>query len=505
MAALLLFAVARGLAASPSSRALGDGSWWRTHPNFVPPAQEEREEEEQGEEEIEFAGCGGVINSQSHANPEQNGWLLTVSVPDARFLTVITMMVGSQLGQMQLESHVQNARILSQDGDRVVLQMTTVANNFRISGKGHIDPGAVSFECQWTTYEENQGADCKGFDRFLTHQVDNGNGDRWQMAVRVSGEWAPAVQARFFFPKAQVRFEGPFYGDRLVSSSQGRWGTEAIFETLETHWTDRDREQAFSFYVDGLPTERPVVDCWHVGGSVPASHIPRPKPPPPSPPPPRPKPPPPPHPPPSPQPSQPPSPPPPPPPSPPPPPPPDLRAKLGLDQGLSSGQKTALLTIVGLVVVLVLAGGMVLGYMHLKLQAKREEELMAAALEMEALDVPPDAVMEVSVHAAGQVAELEIQAGAFDSFDDLGQLVVDSLPQLFGDRDVDPSQLVVDYRDPLGRWQHAKAETPIDLAKAAGVFQIFMKKERKAHKAHRSATREGGGGGGFTRISSEIR
>ena len=129
---------------------------------------------------------------------------------------------------------------------------------------------------------------------------------------------------------------------------------------------------------------------------------------------------------------------------------------------------------------------------------------MAAALEMEALDVPADAVMEVSVHAAGQVAELEIQAGAFDSFDDLGQLVVDSLPQLFGDRDVDPSQLVVDYRDPLGRWQHAKAETPIELAKAAGVFQIFMKKERKAHRMHRSAN-GGGGGGGFTRISSEIR
>ena len=500
MAVLLLVGLERGLATiAPSARALGDGGWWRAHPGFVPSPQEERKPEEE-EEVIYYEGCGGVVNSETHADPEQNGWLVTVSVPSARFLTVITMRVGSQLGQMQLESHVQNARILSQEGDRVVLQMTTVAENFRISGKGRIDPGALSFECQWTTYEENHVTDCGGFEHALTHQVDNGNGGRWQMAVRMSGEWSSGVHSRFFFRNAQLRFEGPYYGDRLVSSRQGRWGTEAIFETLETHWTDRDREQAFSFYVDGLPTEMPIVDCWHTGGSEPASHIPGPKPPPPSPPPPRPRPPPPPHPPPSPQPFPPPLSPPPPPPSPPPPPPPDLRAKLGLDQGLSSGQKTALLTIVGLAVVVVLAGGAGLGYMHLKLQAKREEELMAATLEMEALDVPPDAVMEVSVHAAGQVAELEIQAGAFDSFDELGQLVVDSLPQLFGDRDIDPSQLVVDYRDPLGRWQHAKPQTPIELAKAAGVFQIFMQKERKSHRMHRSAN---GSGGGFTRIASE--
>jgi len=65
-------------------------------------------------------------------------------------------------------------------------------------------------------------------------------------------------------------------------------------------------------------------------------------------------------------------------------------------------------------------------WMHAR-YVQQEQEMFA---EMAPMHVPSDALIQVVVHAKKKVAELEIQAGAFESFDELNYLVVNALPQL---------------------------------------------------------------------------
>ena len=130
---------------------------------------------------------------------------------------------------------------------------------------------------------------------------------------------------------------------------------------------------------------------------------------------------------------------------------------------------------------------------------KRERELMAS---MEPPEVAPMAPMQVTVHAKRQVAELEIRAGAFDSYEELCSLVVNSLPQLFGDDGADPGSLLVDYKDQFGKWRRAKAYTPIEVAKAGGCFQITRRQERLKKLGRKLRGRENGGAK-FTRVACD--
>ena len=69
------------------------------------------------------------------------------------------------------------------------------------------------------------------------------------------------------------------------------------------------------------------------------------------------------------------------------------------------------------------------------------------------------------------MAELEVQAGAFESFDELKDLVTNALPQLFDERD--RGFLKVDYKDPFDRWVRAKEHTDIMVATASH-FVIYL-------------------------------
>ena len=63
------------------------------------------------------------------------------------------------------------------------------------------------------------------------------------------------------------------------------------------------------------------------------------------------------------------------------------------------------------------------------------------------------------MHAKEQVAELEVQAGSFESFDELKGLVINAVPQLFDHHDHD--MLRVEYKDPFDRWVKAAPHEPL--------------------------------------------
>ena len=84
-------------------------------------------------------------------------------------------------------------------------------------------------------------------------------------------------------------------------------------------------------------------------------------------------------------------------------------------------------------------------------------------------ELQDDGPLQIIVEAFDHEAELEIQPDAFDSFEGLRELVVDAVPQMFGDTD----SIVLDYMGSGGRWQRVKTRTSL-ATEASGSIKITV-------------------------------
>ena len=79
-------------------------------------------------------------------------------------------------------------------------------------------------------------------------------------------------------------------------------------------------------------------------------------------------------------------------------------------------------------------------------------------------------MLQVIVVAHDQEAELEVQTDAWNSYEELRELVVDAVPNMFRDTD----ELTLEYKNEQSRWIRVKMKTPVDAVKAARCARITV-------------------------------
>ena len=86
--------------------------------------------------------------------------------------------------------------------------------------------------------------------------------------------------------------------------------------------------------------------------------------------------------------------------------------------------------------------------------------------------------IQVVVEANDQDAELEVGIDAFESLDELRELVVDAVPEMFNDDD----PIVFDYkrRGDGGKWVRVKNHTDLEVVKAAGCIRMSVNSDRRS-------------------------
>lgn len=142
----------------------------------------------------------------------------------------------------------------------------------------------------------------------------------------------------------------------------------------------------------------------------------------------------------------------------------------------AGGTALALLIVVGAVIVLALRsckGGPQVAYMP-----RGAEVGPARADEYDTL--------QVIVQAHNQEAELEVQTDAWGSYEELRELVVDAVPQMFRDTD----ELTLEYLDRSRRWVRVKQRTPVDAVKSARSARITATAGAAAASNQRSKGRK---------------
>ena len=91
-----------------------------------------------------------------------------------------------------------------------------------------------------------------------------------------------------------------------------------------------------------------------------------------------------------------------------------------------------------------------------------------------------DGALQVIVLAHEQEAELEIQVDGFDTYEELRELVVDAVPQMFDDSDA----ILMEYADGKG-FSRVKTKTPIDVVKRARSVRIKCQPDKLSKKIAR--------------------
>lgn len=86
------------------------------------------------------------------------------------------------------------------------------------------------------------------------------------------------------------------------------------------------------------------------------------------------------------------------------------------------------------------------------------------------------AQLSVIVRSREQEAELEVQTEAFDSYEQLREMVVDSLPEMFRDTD----ELTLEYQNARNKWVRVKLRTPVSVVKASACVRITAAAAAKA-------------------------
>jgi hypothetical protein len=85
----------------------------------------------------------------------------------------------------------------------------------------------------------------------------------------------------------------------------------------------------------------------------------------------------------------------------------------------------------------------------------------------------PYALFELTAHRfslAHVQAELEVQTDAWNSYEELRELVVDAVPNMFRATD----ELTLEYQNTHARWTRVKLRTPVDTVKAARGARITV-------------------------------
>merc|ERR1711988_844970 len=90
-------------------------------------------------------------------------------------------------------------------------------------------------------------------------------------------------------------------------------------------------------------------------------------------------------------------------------------------------------------------------------------------------------VLQVTVVAHDQEAELEVQTDAWNSYEELRELVVDAVPNMFYDTD----ELTLEYKNEHARWVRVKMKTPVDAVKASRCARITVPSTRGSRALRR--------------------
>ena len=90
-------------------------------------------------------------------------------------------------------------------------------------------------------------------------------------------------------------------------------------------------------------------------------------------------------------------------------------------------------------------------------------------------------MLQVIVVAHDQEAELEVQTDAWNSYEELRELVVDAVPNMFRDTD----ELTLEYKNEAMRWVRVKMKTPVEAVKAARAARITVPSAKGSSRALR--------------------
>ena len=150
---------------------------------------------------------------------------------------------------------------------------------------------------------------------------------------------------------------------------------------------------------------------------------------------------------------------------------------------VSSQERSATIAVAAVIAAMVLLGCITLALLHVHLLSKRRQLTHSVEIGTPMPGVGEgDASLQVIVLANDQEAELEILLSAFDTYEDLRELVVDAVPQMFNDADA----IVIEYSD--GRsWCNVKTKTPIDVVKGARCVRIKSQDDKMSRKIARRA------------------
>ena len=96
------------------------------------------------------------------------------------------------------------------------------------------------------------------------------------------------------------------------------------------------------------------------------------------------------------------------------------------------------------------------------------------AIEMQPARADEYETLQVIVVAHGREAELEVQTDAWSSYEMLRELVVDAVPEMFGETD----DLILEYMNAQARWMRVKMKTPVETVKAAKAARISVPTSR---------------------------
>ena len=94
------------------------------------------------------------------------------------------------------------------------------------------------------------------------------------------------------------------------------------------------------------------------------------------------------------------------------------------------------------------------------------------------------ALIELTAHRFSRAhvqAELEVQTDAWNSYEELRELVVDAVPNMFRDTD----ELTLEYKDERQRWVRVKMKTPVDAVKASRCARITAARSSSSRAVRR--------------------
>ena len=516
MRPLVLAALLAGGGAAPSHRSLGDGGWHAAHPGFVSPTTKApaTNAATQSQRPVfdpakQLRGCAGVDTLNS--NFQHNKFQMVVALKPWRFLATIEMRFKSvsarEAAGLNL-AKTAGARVLGWlpaargRPQSLFFQTTTNAintglggNSFRVEGVGTIDTKAVTFHCEGLGFDCGEGCakvDCgngataayqarrRRYPRppappppphlsrrpVAAPQVDSYLGRGFEAHVRVQN-WKPGTHVGLQWPGRTIKPVAPRAATVLKTESLG-WGSQTIFTLANEpiQGGPKPTWETFNFHTDGMPEGVPILECWAPGKPIVPGHRPPPPPLASPPPPPAPK-------------------------KAKPPPAPRKRAPSpssspafgdgpqavpysgpqgggGFSSDGGEGGPSPMM-IIGAVAA---AAGVVLvaffAFRSCCGGGGGERTVHGGGFDDDELQ--DDGPLQIIVEAFDHEAELEIQPDAFDSFEGLRELVVDAVPQMFGDTD----SIVLDYMGSGGRWQRVKTRTSLATVKASGSIKITV-------------------------------